>query len=75
LITEFKKITGVGMLVNTSFNVRGEPIVGSPLDALKCFFQTEMDTLCIGSFLISKNNQSPEATQYFKSLARAYGLD
>lgn len=75
LITEFKRITGVGMLVNTSFNVRGEPIVGSPLDALKCFFQTEMDTLCIGSFLISKNNQSPEATQYFKSLARAYGLD
>ncbi len=75
LISEFKKLTGFGMLVNTSFNVRGEPIVGSPIDALKCFFQTEMDTLCIGSFVIEKNKQSEKVIQYFKSLSTAYGLD
>jgi len=75
LINEFKKLTGIGMLVNTSFNVRGEPIVGSPLDALKCLFQTEMDALCIGSFIINKSEQSDEVIQYFKSLKSAYNLD
>lgn len=75
LISEFKNMTGVGMLVNTSFNVRGEPIVGSPLDAVKCFFNTEMDALCIGSFLISKTNQSPQTSQKFKTLKSSYGLD
>ena len=43
LINEFKKLTGVGVLINTSFNVRGEPIVNSPEDAFKCFMNTEMD--------------------------------
>jgi carbamoyltransferase len=75
LISEFKKITGYGMVVNTSFNVRGEPIVGSPLDAIKCFFQTEMDTLCIGSYLLRKENQSQTSIEYFKQLKTAYALD
>lgn len=57
LINEFKKITDVGVLVNTSFNVRGEPIVNSPEDAFKCFMNTEMDVLVIGNFLYYKKEQ------------------
>lgn len=54
LISEFKKITGVPMVLNTSFNVAGEPIVCSPNDAINMFKQTEMDYLVINDFLISK---------------------
>lgn len=54
LISEFKKITGCPMLVNTSFNVNGEPIVCTPLDALKCFHSTNLDYLILGNVLIEK---------------------
>ena len=57
LINEFKKITNVGVLVNTSFNVRGEPIVNSPEDAFKCFMNTEMDFMVIENYLYSKKDQ------------------
>jgi len=57
LISEFKKITGTPLLVNTSFNVRGEPIVCSPEDALNCFFSTEMDILVMGNFICLKTEQ------------------
>jgi len=57
LINEFKKVTGVGVLINTSFNVRGEPIVNSPEDAFKCFMNTEMDILVIGNFIYKKTDQ------------------
>ena len=57
LIKEFKKITGCSLLVNTSFNVRDEPIVCSPEDAYKCFMGTEMDALAIGNFLLKKIDQ------------------
>ena len=57
LINEFKKITNVGVLINTSFNVRGEPIVNSPEDAFKCFMNTEMDYLVINNFLYKKEKQ------------------
>jgi carbamoyltransferase len=57
LLNEFKKLTGVGVLVNTSFNVRGEPIVNSPDDAFKCFMNTEMDYLVVGNFIYNKKNQ------------------
>ena len=57
LINEFKKITNVGVLVNTSFNVRGEPIVNSPEDAFKCFMNTEMDYLVIENYLYKKKDQ------------------
>jgi carbamoyltransferase len=57
LINEFKKITGYGVLVNSSFNVRGEPIVCSPDDAYRCFMRTELDFLVIGNFLFSKKDQ------------------
>jgi carbamoyltransferase len=57
LIEEVEKQTGAPILINTSFNVRGEPIVESPFDALKCFFQTDMDTLYIGDYIIEKTTQ------------------
>lgn len=56
LLSNFKNISGVGMLVNTSFNVRSEPIVCSPEDAIRCFLNTEMDELVLGDFMISKKN-------------------
>ncbi len=57
LINAFKKLTGFGIVVNTSFNVRGEPIVCSPYDAYVCFMRTEMDYLVMGDYLFSKKEQ------------------
>lgn len=57
IISSFKKKTGYGVIINTSFNVRGEPIVCSPEDAYRCFMRTEMDYLVLGSFLLKKHDQ------------------
>ena len=57
LINEFKKITGYGVIVNTSFNVRGEPIVCTPEDAYRCLMRTEMDYLVIGNFIFDRKDQ------------------
>ena len=57
LISEFKRITGCSVIVNTSFNVRGEPIVCNPEDALRCFMGTELDMLVLGNCLLLKENQ------------------
>ena len=57
LIKKFEEETGCPVIVNTSFNVRGEPIVQSPLDAYKCFMRTEMDYLAMGDFLLNKKDQ------------------
>lgn len=59
LIKTFKDKTGYGLLVNTSFNVRGEPIVCTPWDAYKCFMRTEMDYLVMGNLLFAKAEQQP----------------
>ncbi len=56
LISEFKKLTGYGVIINTSFNVRGEPIVETPSDAFSCFMRTEMDNLVIGNYLLTKED-------------------
>jgi carbamoyltransferase len=61
LIKAFEDRTGYGVIINTSFNVRGEPIVCTPEDAYRCFMRTEMDYLVLGSFLLDKNRQ-PEWT-------------
>ncbi len=58
LINAFKQKTGYGLLVNTSFNVRGEPVVCTPEDAYRCFMRTEMDYLVIGGFLFTKTEQA-----------------
>ena len=57
LINQFKKRTGVGLVVNTSFNVRGEPIVCTPEDAYRCFMRTEMDYLVIENYIFEKKKQ------------------
>ncbi|MBI4428817.1 MAG: hypothetical protein HY562_06830, partial [Ignavibacteriales bacterium] len=54
LIAEFDRQTGCPVIINTSFNVRGEPIVCTPEDAWKCFMRTEMDCLVIGSYILEK---------------------
>ena len=54
LIHEFKEITGESVILNTSFNVKGEPIVETPKDAIECFLKTNIDNLAIGSFILSK---------------------
>lgn len=57
LINEFKQITGYSVVINTSFNVRGEPIVCTPEDAYRCFMRTEMDYLVLGDYLFTKTEQ------------------
>lgn len=57
LINEFRNQTGYGLLVNSSFNVRGEPIVCTPDDAFRCFMRTEMDFLVVGDFVFDKTKQ------------------
>jgi carbamoyltransferase len=59
LIAEFEKVTGVPVVINTSFNVRGEPIVCTPHDAYLCFMRTNMDHLVLGPFLLDKKEQPP----------------
>jgi carbamoyltransferase len=54
LIDEFRRLSGVPVVVNTSFNLRGEPIVCTPQDALKCFYGTDVDFLVIGNCVVSK---------------------
>jgi len=59
VISEFKQLTGYGIIINTSFNVRGEPIVCSPKDAYLCFMRTEMDALALEDFILLKEEQEP----------------
>ncbi|HOZ31126.1 MAG TPA: carbamoyltransferase N-terminal domain-containing protein, partial [Bacteroidales bacterium] len=58
LITKFKELTGTGLIVNTSFNVRGEPIVCTPDDAFRCFMRTEMDILIMQNYVLIKEHQN-----------------
>ena len=57
MLTRFNELTGCPVMINTSFNVRGEPIVCTPLDAYRCFMMTGMDALSIGSYLLLKSEQ------------------
>jgi carbamoyltransferase len=57
LIKEFERLTGCAVLVNTSFNVRGEPIVCTPADAYHCFMRTHIDYLVMGPYLLDKTSQ------------------
>jgi carbamoyltransferase len=58
-LSRFKAITGCPVIVNTSFNVRGEPIVHTPEDAFRCFMGTEIDILVIGNCFLRKEEQDP----------------
>lgn len=59
LLTEFKSQTGHAVMVNTSFNVRGEPIVCSPEDAYRCFRRTDIDVLILGNYIMTKDSELP----------------
>ena len=72
LISCFKELTGCPMLVNTSFNVRGEPIVCSPQDSYKCFLGTDLDLLVLGNCIISKKDINPNELLNYKD---KYELD
>ena len=72
LLTKFKEITNCPVLVNTSFNVRGEPIVCSPEDAFKCFMGTELDILIIENFILRKEEQDISLSSNYKG---KYELD
>lgn len=65
LLKEFKNITGCPVIVNTSFNVRGEPIVCAPSDAIKCFLGTNLDGLAIGNYFLKKSAQKRELLQSY----------
>ena len=73
LIQAFKELTGCGLIVNTSFNVRGEPIVCTPEDAYQCFMRTEMDYLVLGDYLFDKKEQP--SWQEDKDWRTEYELD
>lgn len=72
LISKFKELTGCPVLVNTSFNVRGEPIVCTPEDAFRCFMGTKIEMLAIGNSLLRKEDQS---RTLMKNYRRCYELD
>jgi carbamoyltransferase len=72
LISEFGRITGCPILVNTSFNVRGEPIVCTPTDAFKCFMGTELDVLVIGNLILFKSDQDSDLLENYRD---KYELD
>ncbi len=67
LLEEFFKITGFPILINTSFNIRGEPIVESPHDAFNCFMGTNLDYLVCGNYLLKKSNQKNEINIDYKN--------
>jgi carbamoyltransferase len=72
LIAEFKRRTGCPVIVNTSFNIRGEPIVCTPEDAFRCFMGTEIDTLALGNCFLRKEDQDPSLKRNYES---AFELD
>jgi len=72
LISKFKELTGCPVIVNTSFNVRGEPIVCTPEDAFHCFMGTEIEVLVVGDCFLVKEDQAPSLKQDYKD---AFELD
>ena len=66
LISKFKEKTGCPVLINTSFNIRGEPIVNTPEEAFNCFMGTELDTLVIGNCFLNKKDQDPSLKKDYK---------
>jgi carbamoyltransferase len=63
MLKYYKQLTGTGVLVNTSFNIKDEPIVCTPADALQCFLKTGMDFLVIGNYIVSKQKMSGQYSE------------
>ncbi|MCB1182712.1 carbamoyltransferase [bacterium] len=74
IIDAFRERTGYGIIINTSFNVRGEPIVGTPEDAYRCFMRTEMDWLVLGTHLLAKTAQ-PRLAEKAEAWQEEFPLD
>jgi carbamoyltransferase len=72
VISKFKEKTGCPIVVNTSFNVRGEPIICTPTDAFKCFMGTELDLLAVGNYLLVKKDQDEDLKENYEE---RYELD
>lgn len=75
LLIEFEKITSIPVLVNTSFNVRNEPIVESAWDAIRCFMTTDIDALVLNGFLVEKNRQTQDSLTQWKYSQYSGDLD
>ena len=67
LITKFNELTNCPVIINTSFNIRGEPIVNTPKDAFRCFMGTDLDLLVIGNCLLRKEDQNPSLNKDYKN--------
>lgn len=72
LIKRFKQLTGCPVIVNTSFNIRGEPIICSPEDAFRCFMGTDLDILVVGNIFLNKIDQNKDLLNDYR---KNYGLD
>jgi carbamoyltransferase len=75
LMRRFHERTGCPVIVNTSFNIRGEPIVGSPEEAFHCFMATEMDALVLENYVLLKTEQDPESLRDAEAYKAQYALD
>jgi carbamoyltransferase len=75
MMLRFYQITGCPVIVNTSFNIRGEPIVCTPEDAFYCFMATDMDYLVMENYLLKKSNQPPHLLQDAELYKAQYELD
>ena len=75
LMTSFHQKTGCPVLINTSFNVRSEPIVCTPLDAWRCFQMTDMDALVLGKHILLKREQTPWSEKDRQNYLSQFALD
>jgi carbamoyltransferase len=75
LLRKFKEKSGCSVIVNTSFNIRGEPIVCTPQDAYKCFMGTDMDALVMENVLLLKNEQMAVSTSEVERYKKSFELD
>ena len=75
LIREFKRQTGCGVIINTSFNIRGEPIVCTPQDAYRCFMAADMDVLVLENFILYKTEQPPVSQDEREKYVGSFSLD
>jgi carbamoyltransferase len=75
VISRFKEKTGCSVIINTSFNIRGEPIVCSPADAFRCFMNCEMDVLVLENFILRKEEQDKLDKKDIEGYKKQFKLD
>src|SRR5206468_12903300 len=75
LLKEFQRQTGCGVLINTSFNIRGEPIVCTPADAYRCFMASEMDVLVLENCFLRRVEQPQQSARDRKQYIESFQLD